>query len=305
FFSDFCAKIGVINRSNLRQSNAIKNLRFLRTKNILNVDGKANDLLNNLIQNGQETKTGLLIGTIDSSKDYITLVIPTPKSEESCDKANASWAINHALLVHDMLVGGWDILGIYSIDQAPLSARSLLSKIFKSLNDLEYYKEMKFNTDRLLFLVDTQKKTINMKSLDISVHDNKNYQSCEIKVARNLLKNEFVNLSAKFNLNSIFKVLNVYSYNILKKDFLKALPVGKYFEDEKFLCLLNNELFGDEKQFCEIAKMATIKQEEICVSLIENLGIVKFKYKFNKNSSFFDESKSKTWAKSCDLLTLT
>ncbi|RNA21395.1 hypothetical protein BpHYR1_010187, partial [Brachionus plicatilis] len=50
FFSNFCAKIGVINRSNLRQSNVIKkrgillfldvlrNLRFLRTKNILNVD---------------------------------------------------------------------------------------------------------------------------------------------------------------------------------------------------------------------------------------------------------------------------
>ncbi|RMZ96275.1 hypothetical protein BpHYR1_004601 [Brachionus plicatilis] len=41
FFSNFCAKIGVINRSNLRQSNllldVLRNLRFLRTKNILNV----------------------------------------------------------------------------------------------------------------------------------------------------------------------------------------------------------------------------------------------------------------------------
>ncbi|RNA37133.1 Snurportin [Brachionus plicatilis] len=38
----FCAEIGVINRSNLRQSNlfldVLRNLRFLRTKNILNVD---------------------------------------------------------------------------------------------------------------------------------------------------------------------------------------------------------------------------------------------------------------------------
>ncbi|RNA41291.1 hypothetical protein BpHYR1_009317 [Brachionus plicatilis] len=41
FFSNFCAKIGVINRSNLRQSNLfldiLRNLRFLRTKNILNL----------------------------------------------------------------------------------------------------------------------------------------------------------------------------------------------------------------------------------------------------------------------------
>ncbi|RNA34608.1 hypothetical protein BpHYR1_049829 [Brachionus plicatilis] len=39
--TNFCAKIGVINRSNLGQSNlfleVLRNLRFLRTKNILNV----------------------------------------------------------------------------------------------------------------------------------------------------------------------------------------------------------------------------------------------------------------------------
>lgn len=184
------------------------------------LDEKANTLLNDLIQKGQETKTGLLIGTIDASKDYITLVIPTPKNEEDADQADSLWSINHALLVHDMLVGGCDILGIYTIDQTPTFSRSLLTKIFKSLNEFDYYKEMKFNKDRLLFLVDTNKKFINMKSLDISVSDNKNYQTCDLKLVKNLLKNEFTFLRTNFKLNSIFKILNVYSYNILKKDFL-------------------------------------------------------------------------------------
>lgn len=190
------------------------------------LDAKTNDLLNNLIQNEQQTKTGLLIGTIDTCKDYITLAIPTPKNEENPDQAGASWAFNHALLVHDMLVGGCDILGIYTIDQTPNFSRSLLTKIFKSLNEIDYYRQMTFNRERLLFLVDSQKKSINMKCLDVSLSDNKNYQACEIKVIENLLKNQFVNLRTNFSLKSIFKILNVHSYNILREDFLVNILVN-------------------------------------------------------------------------------
>ena len=123
------------------------------------IDESANLALNDLIQSEQATKSGLLIGTMDQTKDFITLVVPTPVNESNeKETIDSNWTVNHALLVHDMLIGGCDILGIYTIDQTPASSRLILSKIFKALNEFDYYKEMKFNQERLLFLVDTKSK---------------------------------------------------------------------------------------------------------------------------------------------------
>ncbi len=57
-----------------------------------------------------------------------------------------------------MLVGGLDILGIYCTDLSPSNGKQILLQLFKTLNDLDYYEKMKFNKDRLLFLVDTTTK---------------------------------------------------------------------------------------------------------------------------------------------------
>ena len=82
-----------------------------------------------------------------------------------------------------MLVGGLDILGIYCIDYQQAQAKqvcirffvqklarqsliynyfsrlsNLLTQIYKALNGFDYYKQMNFNSDRLLFMIDTAKK---------------------------------------------------------------------------------------------------------------------------------------------------
>jgi hypothetical protein len=92
-------------------------------------------------------------------------VIPTPLSpnspaspEKALSAQKCDWVVNHGLQVHDMLVGGIDILGVYCIDLSPASGKQILLQLFKSLEEIEYYKKMKFNKDRLLFLVDTTTK---------------------------------------------------------------------------------------------------------------------------------------------------
>lgn len=246
-------------------------------KSIL-IDENANLCLNNLIQNldeQQAPRTGLLIGTIDQSRDFITFVLPTPVNNcddnDPKDGIDSTWVVNHALLIHDMLIGGCDILGIYTVDQTPASSRLILTKIFKSLNELDYYREMKFNQERLLFLVDTKNKSINMKCLDLNVNDNKNYQSCEIKVEKNLIKSDFKKLTSNYELNSKFKIPNVKSHNLLKKDFLKALPVEEFFNDNKFLFLLNDQLLDDNKQFVELNQFNNASK--LFAVILENLNV--------------------------------
>ena len=78
-----------------------------------------------------------------------------------------------------MLVGGIDILGMYCVDLTPAIGKQvkllikkyikrinnnsilnlkMLLKLYTTLNDLDYYKKMSFNMDRLLFLVDSATK---------------------------------------------------------------------------------------------------------------------------------------------------
>ena len=57
-----------------------------------------------------------------------------------------------------MLVGGTALLGFYFIDTPVANAKQLVLRLFKTLTDLDYYKKMDFNSDRLLFLVDSQTK---------------------------------------------------------------------------------------------------------------------------------------------------
>lgn len=131
-------------------------------KSIL-IDEQANQKLTQLLANSQQSssKTGLIIGTIDQSKDFITSVIATPSNTSevsSNDSFDYDWIINHALQIHDMLIGGCDILGVYTIDLSPSISKQILVKLFKALNEFDYFKQMKFNTERLVFLVDSSSK---------------------------------------------------------------------------------------------------------------------------------------------------
>ncbi|CAF0818045.1 unnamed protein product [Brachionus calyciflorus] len=249
-------------------------------KSIL-IDENANQALNKLFLNYNEqiSTTGLLIGTIDESKDYITLVLPTltntdveDEPTQSKDLVDSKLIINHALLIHDMLIGGCDILGIYTVDQTPALSRQILTKLFKALNEFDYYKEMKFNQERLLFLVDTKTKSINMKTLDLSIPDNKNYQSCVIKVEKNLFETYFRHLNSNYEINSIFKTANAKSHNLLKKDFLKALPLEEFFNDNKYLFLLNDKLLDENKQFSELNEFSNSNDTKLFATLMENLS---------------------------------
>lgn len=51
------------------------------------------------------------------------------------------------------------------------------------------------------------------------------------------------------------------------------MPVDEYFKDEKFLCVINDELFCEDQQFSEIVKLVSSRDEELSVSLVENLVI--------------------------------
>lgn len=85
---------------------------------------------------------------------------------------------------------------------------------------------MRFNTDRLVFLVDSSSKTINMKCVDVKAATEggeaakgATFQPCEIKVQVNLLENEFKRIDSNFNFNTKFKTPNIKSHNLLKEDF--------------------------------------------------------------------------------------
>ncbi len=80
-----------------------------------------------------------------------------------------------------MLVGGLDILGLYCIDFSPSIGKQvdfifqitvsiqflyifelkkkILNRLFKALNKFDYYSQVKFNAERLLFLVDKANKS--------------------------------------------------------------------------------------------------------------------------------------------------
>lgn len=100
--------------------------------------------------------------------------------------------------------------------------------LYKSLNKFEYYKQMRFNSDRLVFLVDSSAKTINMKCIDMKAAvegsgaeavKSATFQNCEIKVQANLLDSEFHRIDSNFNFNTKFNTPNIKSHNLLKEDF--------------------------------------------------------------------------------------
>lgn len=67
--------------------------------------------------------------------------------------------------------------------------------------------------------------SINMKCLDVKAaiagadSGKTSLQSCEIKIQKNLLTNEFFRLDSNFNFNTKFKTPNIKSHNLLKEDF--------------------------------------------------------------------------------------
>lgn len=237
-------------------------------KSIL-IDESANVNLNKILSDykaplpnsplASSSKTGLIIGTIDNNVDYILNIISTPlysstssfdstKKNTSPEAIDYDWVMNHALQIHDMLIGGLDILGVYCIDTTPAVAKQLLTKLYKSLNEFSYYKQMKFNAERLVFLVDSTTKNINMKLLDVSApSDSKSntFQSCEIKTQKSLLNDQFFRINSNFNLNSKFKTPNVKAYSLTKEDFYKALCTEAMFDNDRFVCLINNCLIDE------------------------------------------------------------
>lgn len=238
-------------------------------------NAKLNDILTRKLQDADSTtSSGLIIGNIDLSsgvnRDLITDIIETPfndeqGSNEAVDKGSvvSNWIVNHALQIHDMLVGGVDILGIYCIDYQQTQAKQLLSQIFKALNNFDYYKQMDFNSDRLLFTIDTAKKSVNMRSMSLgdstNIKSSKSatqgaavFQQCELKVVSSLLKTNFVKINSNLTLNSTFKTPNIKSYDLLKEDFYKALNVEEMFDEKKYVCLLNDVYINDDpSQFSE------------------------------------------------------
>jgi hypothetical protein len=119
-------------------------------------DKQANKNFQKLLD-GKCSQSGLFIGQINNSNDIILHVIPTPLNDT--DNKQEDWIINHAIQIHDMLIGGLDLLGIYIVDiQESINARAILNKIYKNLNELQYYKQANFNGDRLVWVVDSKTK---------------------------------------------------------------------------------------------------------------------------------------------------
>lgn len=243
-------------------------------KSIL-IDDQANKLLENVLDvNDAVSNTGLIIGTFNESKDSILNVIPTPACTEGGDSkgCDVEWVVNHALQVHDMLVGGIDILGIYCVDLTPSIAKQVLLKIFRTLNDIDYYKKMSFNIDRLIFLVDSATKNINMKTLNY-MDTKATLQNCQIDIEAKLFDNEFYRLNSNLNLNSTFKSPNVKSYNLLKKDLYKALNCDELFDSQKFICLIDNNLIeGKNNLSYYLSSLANSSAKEFDATLMENLS---------------------------------
>jgi len=248
------------------------------------IDENANKTLKNILTSDiQQTNTGLLIGNIDgSTTDYILNITATsPQTDQNTKNESGfdfDWIINHAMQIHDMLIGGMDIVGIYCVDLTPTIGKQVLTKLFNRLNEFAYYKQMKFNQERLLFLVDTKTKNINMKSLDLN-STSSTFQQCELST-KSLLSQEFFKLNSNLNLKTLFKTPNVKSHNLLKEDFYKALSTEDMLTDEnKYICLINNCMIEDTKTFSEFK--ANIPQEESSSSneynavLMENLSSAK------------------------------
>lgn len=237
------------------------------------IDEQANLALKSILASEQtvKSKTGLLIGTIEKSKDFILHVVSTPPVDESVISAatasneskstnelldlNSEWILDHASQIHDMLVGGLDILGIYCVDLAPSIGRQILYKLFKTLNTFDYYKQMKFNTQRLIFLVDKTNKNINIKALDIATEQQSTkptYLECDLLQQKNLLSSQFLKFNCNFDLNSTFRTPNVKSYNLLKEDFYNALSTEEMFDENRFVCLVSNYLVEDKTPLKEL-----------------------------------------------------
>jgi hypothetical protein len=150
-----------------------------------------------------------------------------------------------------MLPGGIDILGFYHCDMASGRGRKLFHLIFDSLLKFEYYKKMKFTSNRrLLFVVERGGKSINMKSIDIN--DLKSSpQQCDITIKKDLFKNEFYTLNSNLKMKTFFTTPNIKSHNLLKENFYRALSVDDMFDENKYICLINNCLLENSKQFNE------------------------------------------------------
>lgn len=135
-----------------------------------------------------------------------------------------------------MLIGGVEILGVYCIDFQASLAKQLITQVYKALNDFDYYRKMNYNKDRLLFTIDTTKKNINMKSLNVSTAVS-SFQQCELKVVANLLKSNFVRVNSNLMLNSTFKTPNIKSHELLKDDFYVSEWIGFHFSRSSFIAL--------------------------------------------------------------------
>lgn len=251
-------------------------------KSIL-IDDDANKLLENILaKSDSESKTGLIIGTINESQDYIIYIIPTPKVTENLNSAtnkpinslDQDWIVNHGLQIHDMLVGGMDILGIYCVDSTAAIGKQILLKLFKTINDLDYYQKMNFNKDRLLFLVNSSTKNINMKSLNY-MDTKATLQACQIDVKPNMFDQDFFQLNCNLNLDSTFKIPNVKSYNLLKNDLYTVLPCEDLLDSQKYICLINNNFIEEKIPFsqCQGSIQTDTSSKTFGVELFENLSI--------------------------------
>lgn len=94
------------------------------------------------------------------------------------------------------------------------------------------------------------------------------FLQCDLKVVSNLLKSNFVKINSNLTLNSTFKTPNIKSYDLLKEDFYvscpapgrlewwwsrtfflllkRALNVEEMFDENKYVCLLNDVYIGDD-----------------------------------------------------------
>jgi hypothetical protein len=199
---------------------------------------------------------------------------------ESNDKSDSNWIVDHALQIHDMLVGGQDVLGLYFVDMPVTTCRQILIKLFRELNKFEYYKQMKFNSERLIFLVNSTEKSINIKSLDVSQAQDAEstkratpLMPCEIKSVTDLLSNQFFKVDSNFKLNSVFKTPNVKSHN--KEDFYSALSIAEMFDEAKFVCLIEDTFVDPNKSLGTLdlkTDKNTNKINEYTACLMENLS---------------------------------
>ncbi len=82
------------------------------------------------------------------SKDYIVYFVATPDNNDAQSACDQEWILNHALQIHDMLLGGLDILGIYGVD--------LPTAIGKQVFRLKYLLIFSFFTHLPLFKFKTK-----------------------------------------------------------------------------------------------------------------------------------------------------